>query len=51
MLNDTASQPRATVGGPAGLASCAQGPAHNHESHAGAGEYKVRKASTVRFLL
>ena len=51
MPNDTASQPRATVGEPAGLASCAQGPAHNHESHAGAGEYKVRKASTVRFLL
>ena len=49
MPNDTASQPKATVGEPAGLASCAQGPAHNHESHAGASEYKVRKASTVRF--
>ena len=51
MPNDTASQPKATVGEPAGLASCAQGPAHNHESHAGASEYKVRKASTVRFFL
>ena len=44
MPKDTASQPRATVGEPAGLASCAQGPTHNHESHAGVGEYKVRRS-------
>ena len=47
MPNDTASQPRATVGEPAGLASCAQGRVHRCESHIGAGAHKARMEAAM----